>query len=273
MARRMIDTGMWSNENFAALSAMARLLLIGIITLADDQGRCKANPAYLRSQIFPYEDIPTGDIESWLIQMDSNDTLQLYTRHGKAYLQLTNWWEYQPLDWARPSEYPAPDGWQDRIRYNAKGNTCLTYNWRTKSGTCPPDNCDSNGVPTMVATQVPTQVPTEAGTQVNKTKLNKTKVTTDDDDSWRNVVDAYHQEIGVITPGVSEEVKAYYDEMGATILIDAFKEASRNNIRKWSYVDGILKKWRASGRQPPNGNSNAWEQLNNGLPDYMRDEP
>ena len=100
------------------------------------------------------------------------------------------------------------------------------------------------------------------------------KTTTTGGDGWAAVVDTYHQEIGVITPTVGEEIKAYYDEMGPTLLIDAFKEASRNNIRKWSYVDGILKKWRTNGRQLPNKDSggNAWEQLNNGLPDYMKDD-
>jgi DnaD/phage-associated family protein len=277
MARRMLDSGMWSNENFAVLSAMARLLLIGVITLADDQGRCKANPAYLRSQIFPYEDISTDDINRWLGRMADNDTIVLYDSAGKAYLQLVNWWNYQPLDWAHPSEYPAPDGWKDRLRFNAKGNICLTYNWRTKSGTCPVDNCDSHGVPTQVPTIVPTQVPTEVRTQVTKLNLTKPNCTGDEaptsdrGSDWRSVVDAYQQEIGVITPGVSEEIKAYYDEIGAAMLIDAFKEASRNNIRKWSYVDGILKKWKVNGRTAPRDSDGGWNQLNNNLPDYMKE--
>ena len=272
----MIDTGMWSNENFAALPAMGRLLLIGVITLADDQGRCKANPAYLRSQIFPYDDITTGEINAWLEQMATNGTIILYDVAGKAYLQLSNWWEYQPLDWARPSDYPSPDGWQDRIRFNAKGNVNLTHNWRTKSGICPPDTCDTRGVPTQASTQVPTIVPTivptQASTQVNKTKLNKSNSSSSSHDDWRLVVDCYHAEIGVITAFVSEEIKAYYDEMGAHILIDAFKEASRNNVRKWSYVDSILKKWRANGRQSSSkdDSANAWQQLNGNTPDYMK---
>lgn len=291
MPRRMIDSSMWSNETFAALPAMARLLLIGIITLADDQGRCKANPAYLRSQIFPYEDIATADIEWWLERMADNETVILYSAHGKAYLQLVNWWTYQPLDWARPSEYPAPEGWQDRVRFNAKGNVYLTHNWCTKAGARLPDTCDCHGVPlqvagevgTQVPTVVPTQVPTQVGTQVNKLNLNKTKQTTTvaaaadssaepvgRNGDWRSVVDTYQHEIGVITPMVSEDIKTYYDELGATMLIDAIKEASRNNIRKWSYVEGILKKWRVNGRASPRDNGDSWATMNDNLPDYMK---
>ncbi len=49
MTRRMLDSGIWANEHFAGLPPMVRLLQIGIINLADDQGRMKAHPAYLRS--------------------------------------------------------------------------------------------------------------------------------------------------------------------------------------------------------------------------------
>lgn len=107
--------------------------------------------------------------------------------------------------------------------------------------------------------------------KVKQSKVNKTNT---DGGSWPDVIDSYQKEIGIITESVGEEMKAYYDEVGGQLMIDAFKEASRNNIRKWSYVDGILKKWRVSGKQGSRQNGtaeNAWAQLN-GLPDYMRDE-
>lgn len=94
----------------------------------------------------------------------------------------------------------------------------------------------------------------------------------DDDDGWRTVVDTYQHEIGMITPSVSEEIKAYFAEMGPTLIVDAIKEASRNNVRKWSYVDSVLKKWHVNGRQAKNkaDGADAWEQLKGNVPDYMR---
>ncbi len=56
MKKRMLDGGIWANEKFAELPCMARLLQIGLINLADDQGRIKAHPSYLRSQLFPYDE-------------------------------------------------------------------------------------------------------------------------------------------------------------------------------------------------------------------------
>lgn len=166
MTRRMIDSGMWSNENFAALPAMARLLQIGIINHADDQGRIKAHPAYLRSQIFPYDDVGIDDVQKWLQLITKNGTAIIYEVDGKDYLQLVKWWDYQSLQYASPSEYPAPGAWQDRIRYNAKGaaNLVLTHNWTTSKGDTLPNTCDHKGNPsTSQHAEPPSQPPSAQG--------------------------------------------------------------------------------------------------------------
>jgi DnaD/phage-associated family protein len=153
-----------------------------------------------------------------------------------------------------PSAYPVPP---DYRRTESGLELCDNEASQTNSGLTP-DELRTNSA----------RVGAGARAEV-KSKLNKTN--TGDGSDWRSVVDAYQQEIGVITPGVSEEIKAYYDEIGAAMLIDAFKEASRNNIRKWSYVDGILKKWKVNGRTAPRDSDGGWNQLNNNLPDYMKE--
>ena len=55
MARRMIRTSLWQNEQFAKLSDKAKLLYIGTITIADDDGRLKGNSLILKGQIFPLD--------------------------------------------------------------------------------------------------------------------------------------------------------------------------------------------------------------------------
>ena len=57
----------------------------------------------------------------------------VYTAKKKAYYQIVNWWEYQQPQWAYPSEYPAPDGWTDRLRYRKDGHV-LTENWKPDEG-------------------------------------------------------------------------------------------------------------------------------------------
>lgn len=182
MTRRILDSDIWTNENFAALPPMARLLQIGIINLADDQGRMKAHPAYLRSQIFPYDDCTTEQLEGWLHLMEQNETLLVYQVVDKLYVQLVNWWTYQQLQWAHPSRYPAPDGWQDRVRISGAGRDILTYNWTTPAGANTPDTCDAQGkIPSSQPPDAPpSQPPSQPRRPLTTTKLNLTTTTTTD---------------------------------------------------------------------------------------------
>lgn len=183
MARRMIDDSMWANESFAEMPMGARLLTIGIINHADDQGRMKANPAYLRAQIFPYDDIATPQIQEWLEIIQVNETLILYTVNGKQFLQLTNWWKYQSLQYAQPSQFPRPAGWKDRIRRTLTKGLIVTYNWQKVNGEPIEDSCDQDGNPTSTPAKTPGDSPEHSGNhppecsgedtiELNLTKLN-----------------------------------------------------------------------------------------------------
>lgn len=148
MSRRMIDTSLWQNEKFTRMPLGARMLQIGIITHADDQGRAKANPSFLRMQIFPDdEDITNADIQKWLGLMIKNGTIISYTVDEKQYVQLCNWWKYQSLQYAAPSQFPRPDGWKDRIRKTVTKGFIATCNWQTVDGTQLEDTCDQDGNP------------------------------------------------------------------------------------------------------------------------------
>lgn len=145
--KRMIDASIWANEKFGELPQTARLLLIGMITIADDQGRVKGNSAWLRAQIFPYDDISSDDIVAALHQITANGTIHFYESDGKWYAQLVNWWDYQSLQYAQPSKYPKPSAWTDRIRYNYTKGAPLTFNWTLTDGSKSPDTCDEQGNP------------------------------------------------------------------------------------------------------------------------------
>ena len=148
MSRRMIDTSLWQNEKFTRMPLGARMLQIGIITHADDQGRAKANPSFLRMQIFPDdEDITNADIQKWFGLMIKNGTIISYTVDEKQYVQLCNWWKYQSLQYAAPSQFPRPDGWKDRIRKTVTKGFIATCNWQTVDGTQLEDTCDQDGNP------------------------------------------------------------------------------------------------------------------------------
>lgn len=54
--RRMIVPEIWQSESFAQLSILAKLVFIGLFSNADDEGRGIANPVYIKSILFPYDD-------------------------------------------------------------------------------------------------------------------------------------------------------------------------------------------------------------------------
>ena len=131
--RRMIHDCLWKSEGLAELTIRQRLLWVGLITTSDDQGRGKAHPHLIRSMIFPFDTISPTEIQDDLQAIADEEMIIVYTAKKKAYYQIVNWWEYQQPQWAYPSEYPAPDGWTDRLRYRKDGHV-LTENWKPDEG-------------------------------------------------------------------------------------------------------------------------------------------
>ena len=73
--KRIINASIWQDDFFGSLNFLQRLLWIGLFSrAADDQGRLLDNPIVIRSMIFPYDNIPTSDVDA---------ALAVYEREGK----------------------------------------------------------------------------------------------------------------------------------------------------------------------------------------------
>ena len=109
MARkRMIDPSMWINEDFGALSILAKLVFIGLFSNADDEGKGKASPAYIKAVLFPYnDDLRIADIEKTLLEISSKMSVIFYSCDENKYYTLTSWNTFQKID--KPSESKIPD--------------------------------------------------------------------------------------------------------------------------------------------------------------------
>ena len=84
MARgRMISTEIWKSEKVASFSFQNRLLWIGLITTADDQGRGRSHPGIVRSAVFPIEDIPLVEISDGLQLFVDNGLITIYEADNK----------------------------------------------------------------------------------------------------------------------------------------------------------------------------------------------
>jgi hypothetical protein len=111
MARqRFIHPDIWSDPTLGKLSPVERLLFIGCFSNADDEGRLLGNAAYLRSTIFPYDDVTIDDVA----RMRDNITatcrnVVYYVVDDIEYLTFLKWSEYQKPKYAKPSKYPSPE--------------------------------------------------------------------------------------------------------------------------------------------------------------------
>lgn len=109
MARkRQIDPEVWRSEQFVALSLPARLLWIGLISQADDEGRLKGGPLWLKMAIFPADSTPLAQIEQWLAEVLVAGLARRYEADGQSYLHLPTFSKYQYISKPYPSKLPPP---------------------------------------------------------------------------------------------------------------------------------------------------------------------
>lgn len=108
--RRMIDPNFWQSEDISRLSPFARLLFIGMISNADDEGRGRANINYLKSTIFPYDDIRVAEVDKALSEISHNTSVVVYEVAHSRYYAFTNWKKWQRVDKPQDSIIPpVPD--------------------------------------------------------------------------------------------------------------------------------------------------------------------
>jgi DnaD/phage-associated family protein len=67
------------------------------------------------------------------------------------------------------------------------------------------------------------------------------------------VFDAYHANIGMLTPMLADKIKLAIEEYERDWIIEAIGIAVEQNRRAWSYVEGVLKNWKRDGKQAQKG--------------------
>jgi hypothetical protein len=115
MARiRSIKPELWLSPQVMNLTHPARLLFLGLITQADDEGRGSADPRRLKAAIFPGDDVISSDVSGWLTEVAAQKLAELYDggEHGPLYA-IPTWRVHQSIDRPRPSRYPSSPSFDD----------------------------------------------------------------------------------------------------------------------------------------------------------------
>jgi len=152
--------------SYGRLSLLAKVLWPMLLASTDDQGRGTAEPDAIKWYVCPnVPEITLDKVPDLLREMVDLGMIVVYeTVRGQAY-QIFRWWEYQSLRWARPSKYPPPEGWTDRIRYSNRGQM-FQKDWD-----------QAGGFTTELRVELPTEDYTENSTE-NPTDFQPNPTTT-----------------------------------------------------------------------------------------------
>jgi len=108
MARiRTIKPEFWTDEKIGALKRDVRLLFIGLLNLADDEGVLKAVPAFIKGQIFPYDDeLRNNTVKDWLDTLEKARMLIPFTLNGESYYIIRTFKSHQTINRPTASKIP-----------------------------------------------------------------------------------------------------------------------------------------------------------------------
>lgn len=105
---RSLKPEMWQDEKVGKVSRDARLLFIGLITLADDDGRFRALPSVILGHVFPYDSDAMRRLGAWMDQLQDVGLVDLYEVAGTQYGVLPHFCEHQKINRPTPSLLPEP---------------------------------------------------------------------------------------------------------------------------------------------------------------------
>ena len=109
MARkRMISPTIWEDPSFNRLSIGARLLFVGMISNADDDGYVRGDYGSLKRLIFGFDDAVGAQLEGWITELKNFKNVHFFEVEGETYAHFLKWAEYQTLREDRKvvSSYP-----------------------------------------------------------------------------------------------------------------------------------------------------------------------
>ena len=109
MARsRVIKPEFWTDEKLARLSRDSRLLFVGLWSVSDDYGVAKGHPAFIKSQLFPYDEtLSIKQIGAYLSELVNEGFVCPFKHNGEQYLYIKGFTKHQKVD--HPSKLRNPE--------------------------------------------------------------------------------------------------------------------------------------------------------------------
>ena len=108
---RSIKPSLWDSESLGRCSVLARLTFVGMISMADDDGRGRSDIRYLKARIHTYaNDVDDDGLVKALGELDRERCVIFYQENGSHYYSLPGWHGNQVINRRTASALPPPPG-------------------------------------------------------------------------------------------------------------------------------------------------------------------
>jgi hypothetical protein len=231
MARtRSIKPSFFKNEFLAECEPMARLLFVGLWTLADSQGRMEFRPMRIKAELFPYENC---DILGLLKQLADRGFVRAYESGDMKVLEIPTFGQHQRCHPDERDEgLPAPDEDGTTIVFperNAKpGNPAREPGNPTLEPGNPPASCAFNPSTFNPSTSSPLDAPSTPTRRRCSKPADPLRWSAES--GWEGITDADRAEWSQAYPAADLPVEL----AKATQWLKANpKKARKSNWRRW----------------------------------------
>jgi len=194
----------------------SRLAFTWLITFADREGRTHGDPALLRSLLFPRRiDVSIEQIKSYIKEWQDAGLIVWYESNNDLWIA-----------------FPKFDKHQIGMRKDREPESVI-----------PP--------PPIVFTgeELPDDIRNNAGSNPDNVGLKRREVKRKEDNNGEDdIFTAYEENIGGLTPMIAEQIKDWEDNYNHAWIIEAIEAAVKQEVRKSSYINAILKNWHTNGK-------------------------
>lgn len=110
MARiRTLKPSFWGDDKVSELTREARLLFLGLISAADDEGRFLASHSAIAGYVYPNDDdITAKRLAFWLEELTERGLVVLYNGGRVKYGAIPKFRDHQRISHPRDSTLPPP---------------------------------------------------------------------------------------------------------------------------------------------------------------------
>jgi len=126
--KRMLTPTIWTNPKFLKLTHFERLLFIGLISFADDEGWHTKDELAIKAEIFPVDNVTTDEIINGLFRLAEVGLIKTY----EAAVELPGWHEHQSIKKPQPS------------RLKLSESIPVPHQFPTSSPPVPPNRIEEN---------------------------------------------------------------------------------------------------------------------------------